>query len=63
MAHNGRRFDVTVLESALLKTDNENKLKVSGYIDSLSVFKKQFPDQKNTQEKFETLNSSTLHTL
>ena len=59
VAHNGRRFDFPVLESALLKTDNENKLKVSGYIDSLSVFKKQFPDQKNhTQENlaFELLH-------
>ena len=60
VAHNGRRFDFPVLTSALSHT---NKLDafcstVSGYVDSLAVFKQAFP--KMSSYKLEDLVASQL---
>ena len=52
VAHNGRRFDFPVLMSAVIKNNLTNLFleSITGLVDSLTVFKKQFPGQSHKQE-------------
>lgn len=62
VAHNGRKFDFPVLMSTLhcLKMTNMLLSTVSGFVDSLSVFKKAFTGQPNYKQ--ETLVKTVLNT-
>lgn len=62
VAHNGRKFDFPVLMSTLRCLNMTDTLLpvVSGFIDSLSVFKKAFPGQQNYKQ--ETLVKAVLNT-
>lgn len=62
VAHNGRKFDFPVLMNTLHSLNLTNVLlsAVSGFTDSLSIFKKAFPGQPNYKQ--ETLVKSLLDT-
>ena len=53
VAHNGRRFDFPVLLSTLRNIGCVDKLFdcVTGFIDSLTVFKKAYPDQESYKQE------------
>ena len=61
IAHNGREFDFKVLRSAVKninKTENLDR-RVCGYIDSIEVFRKTYPNQKSYKQ--EALVASILN--
>ncbi|XP_078319186.1 uncharacterized protein LOC111121918 isoform X4 [Crassostrea virginica] len=61
IAHNGRGFDFKVLRSAVKninKTENLDR-RVCGYIDSIEVFRKTYPNQKSYKQ--EALVASILN--
>lgn len=61
MAHNGRKFDYPVLVVAYYKNKILDKLQscVTGCVDSLTFFKKVFPNEKSYRQ--EDLVNSVLH--
>ena len=53
VAHNGRRFDFPVLVSTIMNLDKVSAMNdcIEGFIDSLPVFKKAFPNQDTYKQE------------
>ncbi|XP_062611056.1 uncharacterized protein LOC134272897 [Saccostrea cucullata] len=64
ISHNGRRFYFPVLMNTIMNIGQLNELfgSVCGFIDSLSVFRKVYPERKSYKSKQDDLVNSLLNT-